>query len=466
MNDMNEKKTKLLNIYADLLKARTGYSGPMLDGYVEALIKNGEQYYGANFVEDVINEKREDSIIWLMDEIAHKALNQEAQPAIQSAIPKPTNVQNEPIIVGEVKQNTEDMNLKEEWVHYLMSSNMTEKQARDYAADPNNNWNYEEWLKQRQLTATPALPPASDEFALPAASDEFALPAANDTLSTETTMEAKKQLLLAHHEDEIKKRIFGSHVLSELNPIQTSELDSGLEEIIKNGELHYGSDFVDNFAKLTSKDEIDKILRSLPVHPALEAEEDPIVNQATQPIPSETKNIPSKEPDLPEVKQAIPATARKGTRKEAPQSLFAKLKEKWKNASFKKKLLIVAIGAATGLAIAGAIAYSVMSGDNSPVQTVADGISNTDANTINDALTNGDVISTHYGNFEGAPVHDYAGAPSEIANQDYLTSSITAEPTNGANTVIDNMNFSELADYHQNNPDAMYAEYGPTADGK
>ena len=98
MNDMNEKKTKLLNIYADLLKARTGYSGPMLDGYVEALIKNGEQYYGANFVEDVINEKREDSIIWLMDEIAHKALNQEAQPAIQSAIPKPTNVQNSNII--------------------------------------------------------------------------------------------------------------------------------------------------------------------------------------------------------------------------------------------------------------------------------------------------------------------------------------------------------------------------------
>ncbi len=423
-NDMNEKKTELLNRYGNLFSERTGYSGPMLDGYVEALIRNGEQYYGDNFVEDIIKEKRNDSIIWLMDEIARHAVNQPVQPTqpvppvqpTQSVPPvQPTDMTptpmlpeaNEPVAsLPPAGVNADEMNLKEEWVHYLMGSNMTEKQARDYAADPNNNWNYQEWLKQRQLTETPQLPPAS-EYVLPEPSTP------NEAVTL--TMEDKKQLLLSYHDDEIKKRIFGSRILGELNPIQISELDSGLEEIIKNGELHYGEDFVNNFAKLTSKDEIDKILRSLPIHPALEAEESTVASEQGPSINSETtiptindqindintsenensiineqNNQPNdmgmdlnEEPIMNnEVTQELPVTARKGKRKEAPQSLFSKLKEKWKNASFKKKLLIVALGAAVaGLAVAGIVA-AVSSGDSSQINQAADVINNTDVSTL------------------------------------------------------------------------------------
>ena len=58
----------------------------------------------------------------------------------------------------------------------------------------------------------------------------------------------------------------------------------------------------------------------------------------------------------------IPATAKVGKRKEAPKTLVSKFKEKWKNASFKKKLLIgaVAVGAIIGVGVIATTAISQM----------------------------------------------------------------------------------------------------------
>ena len=56
--NLEEKKKKLLERYEQLFKKRTGYSGVQLDAYVTELIKSGEQYYGSNFTEDILREKR------------------------------------------------------------------------------------------------------------------------------------------------------------------------------------------------------------------------------------------------------------------------------------------------------------------------------------------------------------------------------------------------------------------------
>ena len=70
ITDLEEKKDQLLNKYRNLFIQRTGFTGNMLDNYVTNLIALGEQQYGSNFTEDILKEKREDSILWLMDEVS------------------------------------------------------------------------------------------------------------------------------------------------------------------------------------------------------------------------------------------------------------------------------------------------------------------------------------------------------------------------------------------------------------
>lgn len=69
-NNLDQKRQQLLDKYKSLFIQKTGFNGVNLDNYVNKLIGFGEQYYGSNFVEDILREKKEDSILWLIDEVS------------------------------------------------------------------------------------------------------------------------------------------------------------------------------------------------------------------------------------------------------------------------------------------------------------------------------------------------------------------------------------------------------------
>lgn len=69
-NNLDQKRQQLLDKYKSLFIQKTGFNGVNLDNYVNKIIAVGEQYYGSNFVEDILREKRDDSILWLIDEIS------------------------------------------------------------------------------------------------------------------------------------------------------------------------------------------------------------------------------------------------------------------------------------------------------------------------------------------------------------------------------------------------------------
>ena len=82
---LKDKKTQLLSKYSDLINQRVfgkHWNGAIkhleqkdideeVDNYLNNLIKVGEEKYGDNFIEDVMNEPTEQPIRWLMDEVSH-----------------------------------------------------------------------------------------------------------------------------------------------------------------------------------------------------------------------------------------------------------------------------------------------------------------------------------------------------------------------------------------------------------
>ena len=91
-----EKKQLLLSKYSDLinqrvleLEARGKHFGSLkpdlaaeyTDNYLTNLVKVGEEKYGENFIEDIMNEPTEEPIKWLMDEVS-KEEDMTAEPII------------------------------------------------------------------------------------------------------------------------------------------------------------------------------------------------------------------------------------------------------------------------------------------------------------------------------------------------------------------------------------------------
>lgn len=347
--NLEEKKNKLLEKYGELFKDRTGYSGIQLDTYVTELIKSGEEYYGSNFTEDILREKRNDSILWLMDQVTMTSL--------------PSS--------GSHEINEEDANNFQAWAQSLVTDyKMTPAQANEYASNPSNRFMYEKWLLNKQKPKQETQQTTTQPI-------------------TESNPISKTQMLLDKHGDLITKRIFGGHFQGELNAVQEEQLNDKLAIMIENGKLHYGDNFLDELINNNSKENVAKVLRSLSLTPdEIQTPEvqmvEPIVEeqvQNVQEIPEEitqTQNIENQVPEIlkPEdniqpqladeqldnTKPMVPVTAKLGKRKEANPKLIDKFKTYWKNASFKKKLLIgaVAIGAVAGIVVVTATAISNM----------------------------------------------------------------------------------------------------------
>lgn len=381
--NLEEKKQKLLERYEQLFKERTGYSGVQLDAYVTELIKSGEQYYGYNFTEDILREKRNDSILWLMDQITMTTL--------------PSR--------GSTQENEDAYNFQA-WAQSLVTDyKMTPAQANEYASNPSNRFMYEKWLLDKKS-------PKQEN---------------QNTMEAQTAIEepvSKTQMLLDKHGDLIKKRIFGGHFQGELNAVQEEQLKDKIDVLIENGKLHYGDNFLEEFINNDSKENVAKILRSLPLTceekqeeittPQVETqmpEVNEIVEEKTVPEISQEEivtpalqeeNVEENNQTLDsETKPMVPVTAKLGKRKEAPTKLIDKFKTYWKEASFKKKILIgaVAIGAVAGIAVVTATAISNMlatqSFDANQVMTTS--------NMISDAINNID-LTTPISNVEPSAV--------------------------------------------------------------
>ena len=408
--NLEGKKQKLLEKYGELFRSRTGYTGVQLDTYVTELIKNGEQYYGPNFTEDILREKRNDSILWLMDQVT------------VTTLPSETNIQ-----ISE-----EDANNFQAWAQSLVTDyKMTPSQANEYASNPSNRFMYERWLLNKQTSKQEDQGP----------------------IESQTNIEkpvSKTQALLEKHGDLIKKRIFGGHFKGELNAIQEEQLNNKIDVLIENGKLHYGDDFLDELINNDSKENVAKILISLPLTsdtkqdeiqiPEVEEVKEEInkpENQepVTEPTIENTErlSLPPAQEELDNTKPMVPATAKLGKRKEANPKLIDKFKTYWKEASFKKKLLIgaVAIGAVAGIAIVTATAISNMiatqSFDANQVMTtsniISDAINNIDfttpVNNIDTTIVNGvdpNAVVDWSGITEGTEVYTTMDNAKEAVN--------------------------------------------------
>lgn len=403
--NLEGKKQKLLEKYGELFRSRTGYTGMQLDTYVTELIKNGEQYYGPNFTEDILREKRNDSILWLMDQVTITTL------------PSGTNT----------RISEEDANNFQAWAQSLVTDyKMTPAQANEYASNPSNRFMYERWLLNKQA------PKQEDQ----------------GVIESQTNIEkpvSKKQVLLEKHGDLIKKRIFGGHFHGELNAIQEEQLNDKIDVLIENGKLHYGDDFLDELINNDSKENVAKILISLPL--TSDTKQDEIQIPKVEEVKEETNQPENQEPvaeptienterlaeELNNTKPMVPATAKLGKRKEANPKLIDKFKTYWKEASFKKKLLIgaVAIGAVAGIAIVTATAISNMiatqSFDANQVMTtsniISDAINNIDfttpVNNVDPTIVNGvdpNAVVDYSGIGQGTEVYTTMDNANEAVN--------------------------------------------------
>lgn len=285
--NLEEKKNKLLNRYRNLFIQRTGFTGNMLNSYVTNLIAIGEKKYGTNFTEDILKEKREDSILWLIDEVSKHG----------GVISTSSNM------VKDTLQETADA--------YEALSMEKEEQSIE--------------SKKDQI------------FDLVDKMDEY------------------------QFEDYLKQLSWPSNVLAKFNGIvsyQISQNPDKSEFEISKGVLKSMSDEIELIAP--KKVEEQKDIHVQNTEPIIDSVEQPIINE--EPIVENFNNEIDNNQVISEEPTVIPSTARVGKRKEAPKSLVGKFKEKWKNASFKKKLLIgaVAVGAVIGVGIIAATAISQM----------------------------------------------------------------------------------------------------------
>jgi len=318
--NLNEKKNQLLDKYRNLFIQRTGFTGNMLDNYVTNLIALGEKQYGSNFTEDILKEKREDSILWIMDEVLKRGgmvgatgINTMVKGTLQETAYAFAAVANQ-------KAEQEQVNEKDQILELIdkMDEYEFEKYLKELSWKSSNLAKFE-GIVSYQISQNPNM----SEFqisknVLKSMADEIELimpnnkEEKNNTSSVDETLdgyvkvEAAKPNIEETPEQEVQKEDVND---SNINDVNVVPLNMIPESTLK------------------------------PIQPLTDFNEIEENNQTV-----------------------IPVTARVGKRKAAPKGLISKFKESWKNASFKKKLLIgaVAIGAVIGVGIVAATAISQM----------------------------------------------------------------------------------------------------------
>lgn len=310
ISNLEEKKNLLLNKYRDLFIQKTGFTGGLLNNYVSNLIVFGEKYYGTNFTEDILKEKRQDSILWLMDEVSRHGGMVVSNNILSSQKEAVSNLVD--TINGDIPKGLPEVDNTQEILNLI---------------DKMDEYEFENYLKQ-----------------------------------------------LTFSSENMKKFNYIASNLKQGNPnlndFQASK--QALGYLTNDIKLVYPS--VNNTEKNTPQLENNNIQSIGNVN----------AMTITEPIDVKPVDIPLEK----DITKDISVTARIGRRKAAPKTLVDKFKEKWKNTSFKKKLLIGAI-AIVGVGIITATVVSQMIATQSmDVQMISNA-----GNLVSDMINNGDVNS-------------------------------------------------------------------------
>ncbi len=387
-NSLEEKKNKLLNKYRNLFIQRTGFTGNTLDSYVKNLIAMGEKHYGSNFTEDILKEKRDDSIIWLMDEVAKNGgmiaarnIHDKVKSTMQETI-------NAFAAVANQKARQERVSEKDQILELI--DKMDKYEFENYLKDL--SWSSDKYAKFKGIVS----------YKMSQNSNNSEIEISKEVLKS---MADEIELVFPQTKKEsanVEKQDVSASIGDTLNGYVA------VEKAINNNERLTGEQKKES--RDTLYNDFDKFVEKNPENVDNKAEE--ISNQDTEPITESTTdpdNIHENSASQTAETSEPPATARAGKRKEAPKGLVSKFKEKWKNTSFKKKLLIgaVAVGAIIGVGVITATAISQMiatqSFDTNTVLNISNTLNNIDASVLNNA----DVSSAN--GIDPNAVVDYSG---------------------------------------------------------
>ncbi len=357
--NLEEKRNKLLDKYRNLFIQNTGFTGNMLNSYVDNLITVGEQQYGDNFTEDILKEKRDDSILWLMNEVSKHGgisfnnIHNKVKETMQETVNTVSAIANQKAIQEQVSENDQILELIDKMNEYEFEEYLSE-----LSWSPSNRAKFNGIVSYKLKQEPNASELEISKEVLKSMADEIELIFPKDDIS--------KQENISNDD------VLNGYVMAEKS-INNNEGVTDEDKKVWRDALW--KDF-DNYVEQNPED------NKIDSHDISKQITEPIVKL---PEVQKTDSI-AKENTLKMENTVIPATAKLGKRKEAPQTLKQKFKEKWKNASFKKKLLIgaVAIGAIIGLGVIAATAISQMVATQS-----FDANSIMATNNIASSLTNG-----------------------------------------------------------------------------
>lgn len=335
ITNLEEKKNKLLNKYRNLFIQKTGFTGNMLNSYVTNLIAIGEKQYGTNFTEDILKEKREDSILWLMDEVSKHG---GVITASSNNVVKDTLQETAHAFAAVANQNAEQQEVNEKDKILELIDKMNENEFENYLKEL--SWSSSNYAKFNGIVSYKiSQNPNKSEFEI---SKEVLKSMANEIELIVPKAEKNNSAII---DDTLN-----GYVMVENTINKTEELTDDQKQEFRNTLW----DNFDNYVNQTSENVENKIpeISNQITEPIMETVSEPII---------ETENVEEIKPETLE-SAVIPATAKVGKRKEAPKTLVSKFKEKWQNASFKKKLLIgaVAVGAIIGVGVIATTAISQM----------------------------------------------------------------------------------------------------------
>lgn len=368
-----EDKSKILNKWGNIVREKANKSGIGLDRYLTQMIDSGEKFYGSNFIQDLLNENANNTkaVENLIDEVMLKGRL---------------------TLGGSVKS---------------LPTGQTNTEVYQSLAN--------------------SVQAAANKKKNEALAGAFKMALDSKKAETFVDLESKKQALLSKYKEVIEKKIFGNHFDAEKIKDRldyNQELDQGLAALIVNGEAKYGSSFVaDLYGK--SEEEVKSVLSDLSryiddekVKASSEianngvgkdevAPENPVMDNNA----AEKNDTPKEENDEDldlandvskygdadldfglddidgpineKVSEMVPSGAKLGKRKEAPQGLISKFKEKWKDPKFKKKVIVGAIVIAAGLTATAVVIANVLATQSIDTQTIT-----TVSNAVNDAINN------------------------------------------------------------------------------
>lgn len=337
IDNLDFKRGQLLNKYRDLFVRKTGFTGSLLENYVNNLIATGEKYYGANFTDDILREKREDSILWLIDDISRNGNYNYASNNVARELPAgnaaTTNLEN--ALSGNAPKGLPDGERGKEAVDNLMRTiNGEVPKGLPETSESSKIIALIEKMNEQELIDYLGKVIKADQYGkFNGFVSEFKR--ANPNLSD---FEAHKKALIAIAPE-----------IELIDPITQNVLaekqDAKDIETIKTGNVR------------PTREALDAVLPTI----ELDAKQD---TEVMEPVTNVVSNKPEKEFRV--VKNfgdyvPVSKTARAGKRKEAPKGLISKFKEKWRDSKFKKKMLVGAIAIGViGLGVIAATAISQM----------------------------------------------------------------------------------------------------------